>query len=260
MMKAHKAIELLRQYQENYNWDADTCSYIEDQIISSVKFQLDLGSPYNGKPGELDKNIQSLRLPFPLCYFDVPGVGGILVKDNLNHVVIQPFLKIDVAEHEGATVTQSLDVCMNPDLALVVDKESTSLGTFAQGKELEKFRNLGRKFEVYISNLFCYVVHGLQILNCSNVQTVDNPPPEALNKKRLRSGKVPFFSYKTLHIKTQQATSNQTWSTESERNGPRLHLRRGHIRRLASGCTTWVQSCMVGSSQRGLVIKDYHVT
>ena len=37
---------------------------------------------------------------------------------------------------------------------------------------------------------------------------------------------------------------------------PRVHLRRGHIRKIADGRTVWVQACVVGS-KHGMVLKDY---
>lgn len=44
-----------------------------------------------------------------------------------------------------------------------------------------------------------------------------------------------------------------------ERNGPREHLRRGHIRRLPDGRKIWVQACVVGSRALGVVRKTYAV-
>jgi hypothetical protein len=40
---------------------------------------------------------------------------------------------------------------------------------------------------------------------------------------------------------------------------PRVHLRRGHIRRLP-GKNIWVNATIVGNSDLGVVIKDYSVT
>ena len=96
------------------------------------------------------------------------------------------------------------------------------------------------------------------VLGCSNVAAVDNQPPAALNKKRAKAGKFPLLSYKTLVVVVDEArtTSQPMGGTHSS---PRVHLRRGHIRRLGSGRRVWVQSCVVGS-KHGMVLKDYRVT
>ena len=44
-----------------------------------------------------------------------------------------------------------------------------------------------------------------------------------------------------------------------DRNGPREHLRRGHVRRLPDGRKTWVQACVVGSRALGVVRKSAYV-
>lgn len=95
-------------------------------------------------------------------------------------------------------------------------------------------------------------------LGCSNVATVDNIPPAAINKKRAKSGKFPIMSHKTLVIVVddKKASGQPMGGTHSS---PRVHLRRGHIRNLGSGKRVWVQSCVVGS-KHGIVTKDYRVT
>lgn len=40
----------------------------------------------------------------------------------------------------------------------------------------------------------------LLALACTNVRSVDNAPPAALNKKRQKAGKPPLFTYKTLRV------------------------------------------------------------
>lgn len=94
-------------------------------------------------------------------------------------------------------------------------------------------------------------------LSCKNVYIGDNDAPHALNEKRARRGKQPFFSYKTLHIKGESRTVNTTYMGGTHAS-PRVHLRRGHIRRLPQG-KVWVSHCVVGSKSLGMVAKDYAV-
>lgn len=96
------------------------------------------------------------------------------------------------------------------------------------------------------------------ILGCSNVETEDNPAPAALNKKRAKAGKYPVLEYKTLVLKIDAPrTSGQ--ASGGTHASPRVHLRRGHVRRLESGRRVWVQACVVGSTH-GMVLKDYRIT
>jgi len=99
----------------------------------------------------------------------------------------------------------------------------------------------------------------LLALHCTNVRSVDNTPPSALNKKRQKAGKLPLFTYKTLHIISGERTGphSQNDTDEEARPGPRLHFRRGHIRRISESRITWVQQCMVGNRRLGVVEKTY---
>lgn len=81
-------------------------------------------------------------------------------------------------------------------------------------------------------------------LACRNVSTERNLAPAALNKQRIRSGKLPL---KDFHIlKLSGATAEAGFAHEGgDRAGPRPHLRRGHIRRLSDSRITWVNQTMV---------------
>lgn len=96
------------------------------------------------------------------------------------------------------------------------------------------------------------------VLGCSNVATSDIPAPASLNKKRARAGKLPLFEYKTLVVKLDEK-HNPGIALGGTHSSPRLHLRRGHVRRLDSGRRVWVQSCVVGS-KHGIIVKDYRIT
>jgi hypothetical protein len=96
------------------------------------------------------------------------------------------------------------------------------------------------------------------VIACSNVRVVDVPAPEALNKKRIKNGRLPILSHKVLHL-VAPTTYSKTDHQGGTHNSPRVHLRRGHIRRLPSGVNIWVQQCVVGS-KHGIVTKDYAVS
>lgn len=102
----------------------------------------------------------------------------------------------------------------------------------------------------------------LLALHCTNVRSVDNVPPAALNRKRTKTGKPPLFTYKTLHVIAgeRNSPSSQREQDDEARRSPRLHFRRGHVRRIGSNRITWVQQCMVGNKELGRVENAYALT
>lgn len=96
----------------------------------------------------------------------------------------------------------------------------------------------------------------LEALSCINVGTQTLDPPERLNKKRIKNGHEPFVSYKVLTI-----TGSDSGKTSKNLGGshasPKMHLRRGHIRRLDENRRIWVNACIVGKAENGIAVKDY---
>lgn len=101
-----------------------------------------------------------------------------------------------------------------------------------------------------------HVVNFLLALGCSNVEIGRLPISASLNKKRVRHGKLPFSDYHVLVIRPMRSTQHNTTGTHAS---PCQHLRRGHIRRLDEHRTVWVNQCIVGSSEHGVVDKDYRL-
>ncbi|MHB8136639.1 MAG: hypothetical protein ACYDH1_20700 [Anaerolineaceae bacterium] len=108
----------------------------------------------------------------------------------------------------------------------------------------------------------------LMLLNCKNIVSEDNLPPEKLNKKRNKNGKQELFTYKTLKL---------VLPTESKNNGKeylpsgakvRIHLCRGHFKNYTKesplfGRYTglyWWEPHIRGDKNEGIVIKDYKIT
>ena len=89
------------------------------------------------------------------------------------------------------------------------------------------------------------------------------PAPEKLNRKRAKKGRVPLFEYKVLDIVADVLSPPKETTHEHSSMGhhasPRMHSRRGHVRKLASGKATWVRNAIVGKPSRGQIIKEYAV-
>lgn len=98
-----------------------------------------------------------------------------------------------------------------------------------------------------------------KIANCS-VKYVDKHTNEKINKKRENKGKMPLFSFKEVVIDMSDNTEKPISISIGTHASPRVHLRRGHYRRLKSGTATWVKHCVVGDKNSGIVHKDYSVS
>lgn len=107
-----------------------------------------------------------------------------------------------------------------------------------------------------VGALLCF----LNVLQCNNVHVERIRPKRADNKngKKIKTE----FPFDTYHILTIDAASIKNGDSGVAVSGthrsPREHLRRGHIRRLASGLRTWVNATVVAAGRgAGLVRKDY---
>lgn len=97
---------------------------------------------------------------------------------------------------------------------------------------------------------FCLTV------NCENVLQEKIEPSRVLNQSRARKGKTPFYSY---HFLTIPSPATESKASSAGHSSPRVHLRRGHLRRLSGGRVTWVRNTIVGNPDLGVVEKTYLV-
>ncbi len=76
------------------------------------------------------------------------------------------------------------------------------------------------------------------------------------NRRKIAAGKKPMYEWRTVLIEPQKPKSVHQGGTHAS---PRLHDRRGHLRRLKSGKNVWVRSCKVGKAELGTIFHDYEV-
>jgi hypothetical protein len=98
----------------------------------------------------------------------------------------------------------------------------------------------------------------IESLACTNVSTEILPASAKLNHKRAAKKAEPFYDYHVLTIHAGEHARSAGTGLGSHAS-PRLHLRRGHIRRLQSGKTTFVRPHYVGDPALGVRTKDYIV-
>ena len=80
--------------------------------------------------------------------------------------------------------------------------------------------------------------------------------PTFTNRRKIAQGKKPTYEWRTVVIEPSQPRQEPQGGTHAS---PRLHDRRGHLRRLRSGKNVWVRPCKVGDAARGVVFHDYKV-
>lgn len=80
--------------------------------------------------------------------------------------------------------------------------------------------------------------------------------PGYTSQRLQAKGKAPLFSWNTVRIDPPKPKQEHKKGTHAT---PRLHDRRGHLRRMANGKTCLVRACKVGDASKGVVFKDYEV-
>jgi len=77
------------------------------------------------------------------------------------------------------------------------------------------------------------------------------------NRRKIAQGKTPTYDWTTVYIEPVRERSECKGGTHAS---PRLHDRRGHLRRLRSGRNVWVKPCKVGDASKGIVWHDYAIS
>ena len=124
---------------------------------------------------------------------------------------------------------------------------------YITGDELNALNQIGGE-----EHRECFAIVDLLLaLSCSNV-TISRLPSalsESAKRRREAKGKPKFYDYHILEI---TGASDRAEGSGESHASPRLHLRRGHIRRLHdSGRRIWVNACVVGKPESGVLLKDY---
>ena len=100
-----------------------------------------------------------------------------------------------------------------------------------------------------------------EALSCVNVKSdIIQHENKAINIKRQKNNKLPLYETRILTLTLPTKSREKSVSNESQdRRSPRQHLRRGHIRRLDDKRKIWVNSCVVGKSEDGIIDKTYNI-
>jgi hypothetical protein len=106
------------------------------------------------------------------------------------------------------------------------------------------------------------VLEFIEAFSCSNIQasTLTAGIDPKVSKRREADGKLPMFETKVLTLDVPGRVSGGTSGAGgSGRASPRMHMRRGHIRRLDDGRRIWVNNAVIGSQSHGQIQKSYAI-
>lgn len=249
-MRAHELIEALARIKEQ--------SFGDDLIANSIKF--DLGRLESvGQMAEIS-NGELCKPPFPVSLFQFD-----IANDSYLVLLVDDGTGIDAVGY-GFQPEIEGPFWYKENLRLRIDgydltESETHIIDLRTGKDADsEWLDENADAKAWWTNWLQRAIAAMEVLACSNVTYIDNPAPKFINEKRKKKGKVPFFTYKTLHITANASGEKEKPIGTGTHASPRVHLRRGHIRRLGDGRRIWVQACVVGAKENGMVAKDYAVS
>lgn len=201
-----------------------------------------------------------LRPPYPVCILEYPvsdKLGTLKLIAIVETVGDQVSIDMMSAAENGAWTPPAMTVSsMIESTAYAVN---AGLPEYIRRKESDwtTGRNFRDDAKLMIESLTLRQVYEfVYAVNCFHTTTDEIEPPQRLNRKRLKNGKVPLFTYKVLTIGKKKRKSAHMGGTHAS---PRSHLRRGYYRMSKNGKRHWVQPCMVKGETPGFVHKDYKV-
>ena len=188
-----------------------------------------------------------VHLPYVDCFFELTKLGdtaGILATEDNTGI------------HGIAYGFDEYGFPGRHNVSFYFDFETQKISAF--NLNTGGFLNRWGDLDMSLGAAFVAVLYFCVVISCTNTKLIETNPSEKLNKKKIKSGKCPIFSYKTL-VLSMNSVDKELHGNGSSHQSPRVHLRRGHIRRLNSGKMTWVQACVVGDKCRGVIMKDYQL-
>jgi hypothetical protein len=218
-------------------------AYSTDGGDPSDGFWFDIsGALHSRNVDALSLTVQHARPPFKSCYVVCSGQ-----KNRRSHEVL---ITVDGADpDEGIQVSAGVRVgAGTPE----------SLGDFIyaiqDGQIVLLANNMPKEQNVQMVMRMLALWYGALSQGGEAYQPVIKA---GLTSKRLQAkGKAPLFSWHTVKIEPPKPKAEPLGGTHAS---PRLHDRRGHLRRFKNGKTCWVRACKVGDASKGVVFKDYEV-
>lgn len=233
-------------------------------IVHAIPRAQHFALPENGRLFDdelrgLEADLRALRLPFPVITVSFSNERGqktmVVAREQEKPdaplgLVVEVLVAVDLNDGQGWGV---VPCAASPHANL----EGDVVEWFFSGEDGKKPAD--DRVWGSVGQAGRSVLELVEALSCNNVaaEIVERIDP-AVNVRRRRQGKLPMYEVRRLVVKVGEQV-HAIGAPMGDRNGPREHLRRGHIRRLPDGRRTWVQACVVGSRTLGVVRKTYAV-
>ena len=134
-----------------------------------------------------------------------------------------------------------------PTMVYLVEGDMLRYGSMDDGVELEKD---------VAELMLAYVGNWLESLSLRNEAYVPVVQQTFTNRRKMAQGKTPTYDWTTVIVEPVKPRQENQGGTHAS---PRLHDRRGHLRRLQNGKTCWVKPHKVGDASKGTVFHDYAI-
>lgn len=217
--------------------------------------------------------LSHLRMPYdqdgtrgamvlPISYIDsektwTPGIGGVFLPHENDFLCIDPEEAPDYQRNEYEAMKKA-------------GHAPKKLKTFVSSPFIlfpEQFeRTFGDDRETGFQTILHdsreeaqMLVEACAVMNCENVGLDVLKPSAKLNKARAAKGRQEFFSYHVLALAPGRLSAQSASAGGGTHASPRMHLRRGHIRRLEKK-NVWVRDAIVGMDAEGSVTKSYRIS
>jgi hypothetical protein len=261
-------LESFEHYQNKVNKD-------DWQIMQSINVSMRL--PFNNVFIECDVSRNYFVFTEDRNHYYHPETkAGVYIRffefDSISDSEIENLpLDIDEMRFSSRKAAAFLEVsCFIEDVAkgtfsdqvvvgITLDNEGKYLGTFGDDSD-------GLTDEDFdLSNIWV-ILYGLTLLNCQNVELIDNEPPPDIQRQYQEHFGVPLTKYKTLALRPMGKQSRSDKPQERFDVMP-LHLRRGNFATYTEDApllgkytgTFWRPATAVGNKKNGIVVKDYEV-
>lgn len=197
----------------------------------------------------LHDKTELITLPYPVCWFEGTLGQPKRIRGFLCTQIIEDGIKKIISFHLQKRFDEKwMIVCFSE--FFYKSEQKYFLG--GKGFREDEFGTKSWEYE-RVAHWWLRVF--LSVLNCSNIERVEHKPPRAM---RRHPGKgFPPFSWYTLHVSLPNNRIENAMKGSGTHASPRVHLRRGHIRRYRSGKSIWVDWMVVGKKELGMICKDY---
>jgi hypothetical protein len=276
-MYAHQVIDGLDQIKQLSETQK---TFLKKSIKNSFKFHFDsMGSiqaPFintikNEKVRVFLDKAEYAKFPYDICWFDYGHSADNNTKEaSLTICINDEFRMFHFVNHK--TITSGRWAIDPAGLHVRIgnffnDGSESNIKHFLTWGESPKGFDLDDHVQKYSGKDLSCIYFVITLLNCKNISAEKNYPPEALNKKRVKKGKQPLFTYHTLVVNPIGNKKRSDGVHEPTGIKQRLHFCRGHFKEYTPdkplfGKLTglyWWQPMVRGNKELGIVHKDYEV-